>query len=184
MLGVLTRDLLLKTNALTIFITLLTLTGARQLADAKPLQSPTALFDSVSAKSMRANLRFLASDELKGRDTPSPELDIAANWIASEFEKAGLKPVGKDGFFQVATFREKLVKNVVGLIEGSDLKLSKTYLLVTGHYDHVGMRGTEGDTIFNGANDNGSSIVSMVELARAFGAMKTKPKRSILMMAF
>lgn len=133
---------------------------------------------------MRANLRFLASDEMKGRDTPSPELDIAALWIASQFEQAGLEPVGKDGYFQNAIFREKPVRNILGMLKGSDPKLSETYLLVTGHYDHVGVRGTEGDTIYNGANDNGSSIVAMIELAKSFGAMKTKPKRSIVFMAF
>jgi len=141
-------------------------------------------FDDVSARSMRANLRFFASDELKGRDTPSPELDIAALWISSQFEQAGLEPVGKDGYFQVATFRDKPVKNVLGVVKGSDPKLADTYLLVSGHYDHVGVRGDSGDTIYNGANDNGSSIVAMIELAKAFGKMKTKPKRTIVFVAF
>jgi len=154
------------------------------MALAQPLPKDATPFDSVSAKAMRANLRFLASDELKGRDTPSPELDIAAAWIASQFEQAGLEPVGKDGYYQMATFRDKPVRNVIGVLKGSDPNLSATYLIVSGHYDHVGVRGTEGDTIYNGANDNGSSIVSIIELAKAFGAMKTKPKRSILFMAF
>lgn len=133
---------------------------------------------------MRANLRFFSSDEMRGRDTPSSELDIAANWIASEFEKAGLAPMGKDGYFQVTTFRDKPVKNVAGLLKGSDPTLGQTYLLVSGHYDHVGVRGTEGDTIYNGANDNGSSIVAMVEMAKAFSNLKVKPKRSIVFIAF
>ncbi|MBC8063236.1 MAG: hypothetical protein H7Y17_00275, partial [Chlorobia bacterium] len=63
-------------------------------------------------------MRFFASDEMRGRDTPSPELDIAALWISAQFEQAGLEPVGKDGYFQNATFREKPVKNVLGMIKG------------------------------------------------------------------
>jgi acetylornithine deacetylase/succinyl-diaminopimelate desuccinylase-like protein len=166
-----------------IYITLLVLGPVRQLAYAAPLDDFDA-FKGISAKSMRANLRFLASDDMKGRDTPSPELDLAADWIASEFEKAGLQPGNKDSYFQVATFRDKPVRNVIGLLPGSDPTLKSTYLLVTCHYDHVGVRGTEGDTIFNGANDNGSGTVSIVELAHAFGAMKTRPKRSIVFMTF
>ena len=173
----------MKTHLSLIYITLLVLGPVRQLAYAAPLDDLDA-FKAISAKSMRANLRFLASDDMKGRDTPSPELDLAADWIASEFEKAGLQPGNKDSYFQVATFRDKPVRNVIGLLPGSDPTLKSTYLLVTCHYDHVGVRGTEGDTIFNGANDNGSGTVSVVELAHAFGAMKTRPKRSIVFMTF
>lgn len=141
-------------------------------------------FDAVSAKSLRANLKFLSSDELKGRDTPSEGLDTAARWIATQYEQAGLEPVGKDGYFQMATYREKPVRNVIGLLPGSDPALKDTYIIVSAHYDHLGIRQGEGDTIFNGANDDGSGVVSMLELAKAFGQMKKRPKRSILFMAF
>lgn len=174
----------LKTRRSYIYIILALTIGVRHMALAQTPQADIALFDGISARSLRANLRFFSSDEMKGRDTPSPELDIAANWIAAEFEKAGLDGVAKDNYFQVATFREKPVRNVIGVLKGSDPTLAGTYLLVTGHYDHVGMRGTEGDTIYNGANDNGSSIVAMVELAKSFGAMKVKPKRTIVFIAF
>ncbi len=174
----------MKTHRYLIYITLVLALGVRHMALAQPVQSDLAPFDGISARSMRANLRFLASDEMKGRDTPSPELDIAANWIAAEFEKAGLEGVAKDDYFQTATFREKPVRNVIGVLKGSDPALADTYLLVTGHYDHIGVRGTEGDTIYNGANDNGSSIVAMVELAKSFGAMKVKPKRTLVFIAF
>lgn len=174
----------MKTHRYSIYIMVILALGVRHMALAAPVQSDPKSFDGISARSMRANLRFFASDEMKGRDTPSPELDIAATWIAAEFEKAGLEGATKDNYYQMATFREKPVRNVIGVLKGSDPTLSGTYLLVTGHYDHVGVRGTEGDTIYNGANDNGSSIVAMVELAKAFGAMKTKPKRTIVFMAF
>lgn len=174
----------MKTHPILIFITLCLTLGVRQFAHATPVLLPQAPFSEISASAMRANLRFFSSDEMRGRDTPSSELDIAANWIASEFEKAGLAPMGKDGYFQVTTFRDKPVKNVAGLLKGSDPTLGQTYLLVSGHYDHVGVRGTEGDTIYNGANDNGSSIVAMVEMAKAFSNLKVKPKRSIVFIAF
>src|SRR5271165_4882257 len=62
----------------------------------------TAL-DRISAQSMRGNLSFLASDALEGRATPSPGLNIAAEFIAACFRRAGLQaPV--PNYFQVADF--------------------------------------------------------------------------------
>ena len=64
------------------------------------------------------------------------------------------------------------IRNVAGLLRGSDPTLSDTYVLVTAHYDHLGNHGTpdaKGDRIHNGANDDGSGTVSVVELAGALG---------------
>src|SRR5262252_5156715 len=58
--------------------------------------------DRISADSMRGHLSFIASDLLQGRATPSPGLDIAAEYIAAQFRRAGLEPVGDDGFFQTS----------------------------------------------------------------------------------
>ena len=74
--------------------------------------------------------------------------------------------------------------NVIGILRGSDPVLKDTYVLVTAHYDHIGisngMAGT--DVINNGANDDGSGTVSVIELATALASMKTRPKRSIVFM--
>ena len=56
----------------------------------------------VSADSLRGHLSFVASDALEGRNTPSRGLDIAAEYIAAQFRRAGLQPAGDDGFFQTA----------------------------------------------------------------------------------
>lgn len=167
---------------------------------AEPALSPvqSQLLSSISADAMRGHLSFLASDALEGRGTPSRGLDIAAEYIASQFRAAGLEPLGDDGYFQTADWRKiapererakfadapqpLLVRNVVGLLRGSDPELSRTYILVTAHYDHVGIRGDGPDKIFNGANDDGSGTVSVIELARAFAAQKVRPKRSIVFM--
>lgn len=157
------------------------------------------LLGSISADAMRGHLSFLASDALEGRGTPSRGLDVAAEYIASQFRAAGLEPLGDDGYFQTADWREiapqrerakyadapapLIVRNVVGLLRGSDPELGKTYVLVTAHYDHLGIREGKGDDpIFNGANDDGSGTVSVIELARAFAAQKVRPKRSIVFM--
>src|SRR6266849_997531 len=63
-----------------------------------------AALDHVSADSLRGHLSFIASDALEGRNTPSRGLDIAAEYIAAQFRRAGLEPVGDDGYFQTANF--------------------------------------------------------------------------------
>jgi peptidase M28-like protein len=83
--------------------------------------------------------------------------------------------------------RTRYTRNVVGIVEGTDPSLKKTYVLYGAHYDHTGYR--EGapragrddgeDRINNGADDDGSGTVAILSVARAF-AMGPKPKRSIL----
>ena len=68
-------------------------------------------------------------------------------------------------------------RNVVGYIEGSDPVLKNEYVVVGAHYDHLGKRG---DYVFNGADDNGSGSVGVMNLARAFAAAPQKPKRTIV----
>jgi Peptidase family M28 len=316
-----------------------------------------AALDHISADSLRGHLSFIASDELEGRDTPSRGLDVAAEYIAAQFRRAGVEPAGDDGYFQTANWilveqdmsgfdlrirrggqttsvgksevsfsldkamalsaapivkvdyknpaaisalkpgqmagkaivtempdsrredrsrraemyraqnefmtrmsalkvaliisvdrksatgrgagqgrlidpenrrspyqtsdvplitvhgpgvvklydemragatsavislrvpapREKPVKlrNCIGILRGSDPALKDSYVLVTAHYDHLGVRpGVEGDNIFNGANDDGSGTVSVLELAAAIATLKERPKRSIVFMAF
>ncbi len=77
--------------------------------------------------------------------------------------------------------------NVVGFIEGSDPKLKDEYILLTAHYDHVGV-GKQGgqpftaeDSIFNGARDNAFGVVGLLTAAESFS--KVPPKRSVLIVA-
>lgn len=69
-------------------------------------------------------------------------------------------------------------KNVVAVIEGSDPVLKNECVVYTAHYDHLGM-GQDGE-VYNGADDNGTGTVSLLELAEAFQSMKKKPSRSIV----
>lgn len=70
--------------------------------------------------------------------------------------------------------------NVVGRLEGSDAVLKKQAVIYTAHFDHVGRRAGEGDTIFNGAWDNASGTSEVLEIARGFAALKTRPRRTLL----
>ena len=77
------------------------------------------------------------------------------------------------------------LRNVVAILRGSDPVLKETCVLVTAHYDHIGTKASgEGDRIYNGANDDGSGTVSVVEIAAALSTMKQRPKRSIVFALF
>jgi hypothetical protein len=144
-----------------------------------------AVINGISENSLRGNLSFLASDLLEGRDTPSRGLDLAAEYIAAQFRRAGLEPaVGGSGYFQDAMVKGQVVRNVAGLLRGSDSALADTYVILSAHYDHVGMRPAGDDHIYNGANDDGSGTVSMIEIASTLAAAPERPKRSILFLAF
>jgi hypothetical protein len=143
----------------------------------------------IHADSLRGHVSFLASDLLEGRDTPSRGLDIAAEYIAAEFRRMGLEPAAEDGYFQTAVIKPEdpnspKAKNVMGILRGSDPALKDTYVIVSSHYDHLGLA-TEGeDRIFNGANDDASGTASVLEVANALAALHPRPKRSILFILF
>jgi hypothetical protein len=73
--------------------------------------------------------------------------------------------------------KEIPVRNIFGVIEGSDPVLKNEYLLYLAHYDHVGSDFT-GD-VYNGADDNASGSAALLEMAEAFMLEKNKIKRSI-----
>src|SRR5690606_9692938 len=80
--------------------------------------------------------------------------------------------------------REFISPNVIGMIKGSDPDLKNTYLIVTAHYDHLGIgEPVNGDSIYNGALDNAIGVSVLLELARAFSSLEIKPKRSIIFFA-
>lgn len=74
--------------------------------------------------------------------------------------------------------------NVVGIVEGSDKKLKKEYVIYSGHWDHLGIGepNAKGDKIYNGAYDNASGVATIIGIAEALVKMpkKERPKRSIL----
>ena len=122
-----------------------------------------------------------------------PDKDVEQLTFASyRSGKQGVRVVGvAQGQFPMAAFLKKMklqkikpikLRNVVGLLRGSDPALKDTYVLVTGHYDHIGMSGNCEDRIYNGANDDGSGTVSVVELASALTTLKERPKRSLVFM--
>lgn len=157
------------------------------------MKGQSSLIDSLfHPDSLRHLVKVLASDNLKGRLTGTTESLMAADFIADEFEKAGLSSVaGYDGFFQE-------VKtgwfNVIGAIRGKSKP--GQVIIFSAHYDHVGTISTNpypwagsqaaaerGDTIYNGANDDASGVSAVISLAKYFKALNNN-ERTLLFIAF
>jgi len=87
----------------------------------------------------------------------------------------------KDANIEIQTAKNKKTvtgQNIIGIIEGSDPKLKNECVVLTAHYDHIGI--TSKGEINNGADDNGSGTVALLEIAEAFSQLKKKPRRSIV----
>jgi len=291
----------------------------------------SAVVESITQSSVLGTVGFLASDEMAGRDTPSPELTIASAYVAARFRAAGLEGLGPDGsFFQTheysqsippanpgslsvqgrdvrlldalfgavdateirgrlvtadaevsegtiavvtepalppqamdrpasalaavaravlpvqsagasavlvltaadspllslnqslrlrpATIPQQLrprvpvilvaaaeklsgeavlnaaaeeplvsdVRNVIGVVRGSDPELTQEAIIISAHLDHIGRVSGDrgGDTINNGADDNATGVTAVITLADAFGRLEQKPRRSVIFMTF
>ena len=148
----------------------------------------------VTTDLLKKHAYFLADDALEGRCAGYPGCNKAADYIADVMKKAGLKPAGDEGtYFQKFKVRGRETKNCVCLLEGTDPDLKKEYVVLGAHYDHVGtadqedfgrMGGGGEDTIWNGADDNGSGTTSVLAVLKAFGEGGLRTRRSILFICF
>lgn len=151
-------------------------------------------------------MAYLASDSLRGRGSATADEATAARWAASQFASFGLEPGGDQGFLQRVPISQPLPSqiaerlkgfenvprtetwNVVGLLRGtghsSKDKTAEQAILLTAHIDHVGIGpAINGDSIYNGADDDASGTTAVLELARAL-AHGRHPKRTIIFVLF
>ncbi len=140
----------------------------QSLADDQ-LHIPSAVISDAIAKELMANAGATPSElqtnidrDLKTQSRALPDTEVTIHF-RNHFTRSGVS------------------HNAVGLLEGSDPKLAQETILISAHHDHDGM---SLDQIWHGADDNGSGTVGVVELAHAFAANPTKPKRSILFVVF
>ena len=137
---------------------------------------------SVDGAALLKDLDTLASDVMEGRLVGTPGSARAREYIIRRFKEAGIQPVGS-GYEHRFTFTgrgdqtERAGVNVVGAIRGR--RTPDRYIVVTAHYDHLGVRNGE---VFNGADDNASGVAAMIAVAARLNA--DKPEHSILFVAF
>jgi len=106
------------------------------------------------------------------------KLDDFKKKIESAMKPASLEVPGAR-LTLATTAKTQLVQsaNVIGCVEGSDPALKNEVVIVGAHLDHLGKRG---DYVFNGADDNGSGSVGVLNVARAFAVNPDKPKRTVV----
>ena len=160
---------------------------------------------SFNQSAVLADLNYLASDELGGRETGTMEEELAAAYIANRFDQLGLQAAGEEGYYQsfskkphppiqkmndgdstrfgMGVVKEITGKNVIAKFENQ----SDSWIVIGAHYDHLGMGDenslhTEGHAIHNGADDNASGVALMLSLAEDIQAL-TK-NSNVLFIAF
>ena len=159
--------------------------------------------DTLSAEAQRvqADLRYLADDARQGRGLGTRGLEEAGAYIAARFERLGLRPGAANGtWFQDFTVSPDApavahlglpataTRNVVAILPGRSPALSGQVVVIGAHYDHLGLGGPNAldpdstGAVHNGADDNGSGTVALLEIARRLAA--ARPARTIVFIAF
>jgi Zn-dependent M28 family amino/carboxypeptidase len=147
----------------------------------------------ISEHNIRAELGFLASDAMQGRGSGTNFERIAAEYIGSQFRQFGLQPGGDTDSAGIKSYVQRVALdqtgtkttwNVIGILKGSDPRLASEVIMLSAHLDHLGVRETmPGDNIFNGADDDASGCVAVMELARVLAGGK-RPRRTIYFVCF
>ena len=175
-------------------------------------QSSSKSFDSQSAQTapavidreVRADMAFLADDDLHGRGSATRDEHIAALFAASQFQSLGLEPGGPNGsylqksplpdplpprlqqnFAKYEDTPRKETWNAIAILRGSDPKLKDEVILLTAHLDHLGVAAAavSGDRIYNGADDDASGTTAVLTLAHVL-ASGPRPKRTVVFALF
>ena len=145
--------------------------------------------ETITSADVKRRVEIIADDSMGGRDTPSKGLEATARYIAAEFGRLGLAPRGDAGTFiqrypipgERQGQTQRTAPNVVGMLEGSDPALKDEYIVLSAHMDHVGIGApVNGDSIYNGADDDASGTAAVLELAEALSKPGARPKRSVL----
>jgi Zn-dependent M28 family amino/carboxypeptidase len=140
---------------------------------------------TVSQESVKKYMQGLASDEMRGRGSATADELVAAKYIAAQLKQLKIEPAGDDGgYLQTVKFGAGTTTNVIGILRGSDAKLTKETILLSAHLDHLGIgREVNGDSIYNGADDDASGVTAVLELADALAA-GPRPKRTVVFALF
>lgn len=157
--------------------------------------------EAITERSVKSQISFLADDLLEGRDAGSLGGKIAAAYIVSQLRDMGI-PAWKDSYYQpfevikceksnryymAREKRDSLLQsggvpvrmcNIIGCIPG---KRNDEYVIVGAHYDHLGIaQAINGDSVYNGADDNASGVSAVLQIAKAFLVNGRQPEWTVL----
>lgn len=137
--------------------------------------------DLIDAAALLNDIRILSADAMEGRSASRPSMEKARDYVAKRFRESGIQPIGSsyEQEFQITRRDGQSFKgiNYVGIVKGK--KFPEKYIIVTAHYDHVGIQRNE---IYNGADDNASGTSALFAIGKAL--QKDRPDHSIIIVAF
>ena len=158
------------------------------------LLAQTNIDDVINSKEVERIEKTLSSDDMRGRKLFTRDIDRATDFIANEFKKIGLEnlqPETGHASNDTSNYRQKFtigsghspqLTNVVGVLPGKTRK--DEYVIFSAHYDHLGVgKPINGDSIYNGANDDASGVTAVIMLAKYFKALGNN-ERTLVFAAF
>jgi leucyl aminopeptidase len=104
----------------------------------------------------------LSSDKMEGRKPGTPGMESATQYIENYFHSINVPPFF-DNYRDTLVVRGKESYNIVGLIKSK--KPSNEYILIGAHLDHLGIRPSKTDSVYNGANDNASGVTAVLQIS-------------------
>jgi Zn-dependent M28 family amino/carboxypeptidase len=124
----------------------------------------------------------LSSDKMEGREIFSRGIDSASKFIEKEFSKIGLQKY-KDlkNYRQEFKIESKNANNVIGILKGKTKP--DEFVIFSAHYDHLGLKKSGIDKIYNGANDDASGVTAVIALAKHYKDMNIN-ERTLIFVAF
>jgi hypothetical protein len=166
----------------------------RQIAQDERAVAVGKAAETITETDLREFLTLIAHDQLRGRGTKDGGYEFPSLFLAREFRGLGIKPKGdrkvpsgKYTYFQDFSFSNGLTsRNVVAYIEG---QVANEWVVIGAHYDHEGLgelsfAPKDGKKkIYPGADDNGSGVSAVLEVAEAFAELAklgVKPRRNVL----
>jgi hypothetical protein len=169
----------MKKSLICLFVALLIIQGALS-------QQQTCTVDST-----RSWLNFLASDGLRGRANGSDEIEKVAQWLSEKFKQYGLRPVGEMGDFVQPYILNNdssfIHKNIIGYFPAANEPDNENpFIVISAHFDHIGISyfPVNGDSIYNGADDNASGVVAMLAIAKKLFEQNLQINSPVVFAAF
>lgn len=164
-----------------LFLLVLTVFAAPVLAQTAASKPAAPTSKVISASALLRDIQTLSADDMEGRGIGTKGGAKAREYIVKRFKESGIAPF-KNDYLQLFEFANRAGTkfsgtNVVGYIEGK--KFKDKYIVVTAHYDHVGIQKGE---IYNGADDDASGTSALFAIAEYF--KKNKPQHTIIFAAF
>lgn len=134
-------------------------------------------YRTIQSADARLFVGILASDSLQGRKAGEAGGRMAATYIVSLLDEWGIEPLSDDGYLQPFAVDGCDMNNILAVIPGK----RNEYVIVGAHYDHLGIGvAVDGDSCYNGADDNASGVSAVLQIARAVKKTRRTPQRGII----